>query len=50
MREEFSELTMLKGDRVLAGAYIAYNINLNEVVARATIHDLDDIQILTGRL
>jgi hypothetical protein len=37
MREEYSDLTLLKGDRVMCGAYIAYNLNLNEVVARATV-------------
>lgn len=50
MREEFSELTLLKGDRVLAGAYVAYNINLDEVVARATIGDIDQFQIETWSL
>lgn len=47
LREEFSELTLLKGDRVMAGSYIAYNINLNEVVARATIAQLNDVEIET---
>lgn len=37
IREEYSDLTLLKGDRVMAGAYIAYNLNLNEVVARAPV-------------
>lgn len=47
LREEFSELTLLKGDRVLAGAYIAYNINLDETVARATVGSVDEVQIET---
>lgn len=50
MREEFSELTLLKGDRVLAGAYIAYNINLDEVVARAMLGDVNQFQIQTWGL
>jgi hypothetical protein len=37
MREEFSDLTLLKGDRVMAGAYIGYEMSINEVVARADI-------------
>lgn len=34
MSEEFSELTLLKGDRVLAGAYIGYDLLLDEVITR----------------
>ena len=32
LREEFSDLTLIKGDRLLAGAYIAYDLSLEEVV------------------
>ena len=45
LREEFSELTLLKGDRVMAGAYLAYNVSLNEVVARLPIAEISDIQV-----
>lgn len=45
LREEFSELTLLKGDRVMAGAYLAYNVSLNEVVARLPIAEISDVQI-----
>jgi hypothetical protein len=37
--EEFSDLTMLKGDRVLAGAYIGYDLSIDEVIARDNIAD-----------
>ena len=37
--EEFSDLTLLKGDRVLAGAYIAYDLAIDEVIARQNISD-----------
>ena len=37
LSEEFSDLTLLKGDRVLAGAYIGYDLVLNEVVARENL-------------
>jgi hypothetical protein len=37
MREEFSDLTLLKGDRVLAGAFISYDMTLNERITRAPI-------------
>ncbi len=46
IREEFSDLTLLKGDRVMAGAYLAYDINLTEVVSRSNINDsIGDIDI-----
>jgi hypothetical protein len=34
LSEEFSELTLLKGDRVLAGAYIGYDLLLDEIITR----------------
>jgi len=37
MREEFSDLTLLKGDRFLAGAYISYDLAIDEIVARRNI-------------
>lgn len=37
MREEFSDLTLLKGDRVMAGAYIAFDLTINEIVDRADL-------------
>lgn len=43
VREEFSDLTMLKGDRVLAGAYISYDMNIDEIIMRRDIADVDVI-------
>lgn len=43
--EEFSDLTLLKGDRVLAGAYLGYDIELEEVVAREPYGVLDEIDL-----
>lgn len=37
--EEFSDLTLLKGDRVLAGSYIAYELSIDEAITRAHIAD-----------
>jgi len=37
--EEFSDLTLLKGDRVLAGAYLGYELSIDEVIARENIAD-----------
>lgn len=42
--EEFSDLTLIKGERVLAGAYIGYDLMLNEVLYRDQIGDLSEIQ------
>jgi hypothetical protein len=43
MREEFSDLTLLKGDRMLAGSYIAYNIQMDEIVSRKSLGVVDEI-------
>lgn len=32
IREEFSDLTLIKGERLLAGAYVAYNLSLEEIL------------------
>lgn len=37
IREEFSDLTPLKGERMLAGAYLQYNLDMTEVVTRAPL-------------
>jgi hypothetical protein len=39
VREEFSDLTLIKGERVMAGAYIAYDLNINEVITRQNLAD-----------
>ncbi len=45
MREEFSDLTLLKGDRVLAGGYIGYNLLIDEILHREDIADVTEIEI-----
>lgn len=45
MREEFSDLTLIKGERVLAGAYVAYDITLNESVTRQPVGTLNEFDI-----
>jgi hypothetical protein len=47
MREEFSDLTLIKGDRVLAGAYIGYDLYLNELVYRLPIGEVTEIETET---
>lgn len=32
LREEYSDLTLIKGERVMAGAYLSYSLTINEVV------------------
>lgn len=43
--EEYSDLTLLKGDRVLAGAYLGYTIYMNEIVTRADIGTLEQVDL-----
>lgn len=54
LSEEFSELTLLKGDRVLAGAYLSYDLLLDEVITREDLGppvSQYDIEILgTGNI
>ena len=44
IREEFSDLTLIKGDRVLAGASIGYDLTLNEIVLRKPIGSVLEIE------
>lgn len=50
MREEFSDLTLLKGDRYLAGAYIGYVIDLDERITRSTMGELGKIDLTVSQL
>ena len=45
IREEYSDLTLLKGDRVLAGSYLAYDLEINEIVAREDIGTVSEIDV-----
>lgn len=47
MREEYSDLTLIKGERVLAGAYVAYDLSLDEWITRSNVGTLDEIKIYT---
>lgn len=48
LREEYSDLTLLKGDRVLAGAYLSYTLSIHEVVTRKPIGIIEDIDVTYG--
>jgi len=47
LREEYSDLTLLKGDRVLAGGYLAYDLTLREIVMRKAIGQVETLDIET---
>lgn len=38
IREEYSDLTVIKGERVMAGGYVAYTLTIEEKVERTTIY------------
>ena len=39
LREEYSDITYVKGDRAVCGAFLAYTIHLNEAITRRNIFD-----------
>jgi hypothetical protein len=43
--EEYSELTLLKGDRFLGGAYVGYDLRIEEPIVREKIADFGEVQI-----
>jgi hypothetical protein len=45
LREEFSDLTLLKGERVMAGAYLGYDLQIDEIVARADFGTVSSIKL-----
>ena len=44
IREEFSDLTLLKGERLLAGSYIAYDLTLDEVIDHDAVEGVGVMQ------
>jgi hypothetical protein len=45
INEEYSELTLLKGDRYLAGAYIGYDLRIEEVIERQNLGIVSEIEL-----
>lgn len=41
IREEYSDLTLIKGERVMAGAYLGYTLTINETSTLATLGAVD---------
>jgi len=50
IREEFSDLTLIKGERLLAGAYIAYDLSLNEVIDVTALGVMQDGQPTVSKI
>ena len=50
IREEYSDLTLIKGDRVLAGAYLGYDLTLNEMVYRQPMSELGSVDLTLSNL
>lgn len=50
IREEFSDLTLLKGDRFLAGAYLSYTLSIDEIVTRRDIGIVTNIDVTYNSL
>lgn len=53
LREEFSDITLLKGDRVMAGSFISYVLDIDEVVMRSDVGQIQEfdfaaVQVGTG--
>ncbi len=45
LREEFSDITLLKGDRMMAGSYLGYTLEIDEIVSRKPIGEVSEIQV-----
>jgi hypothetical protein len=45
LTEEYSDLTLLKGDRVLAGAFIGYNVVMEEAITRAPVGTFEEYEL-----
>jgi hypothetical protein len=45
IREEFSDTTLLKGERYMAGAFLAYTLEIDEVVERLDIGEVAEIDV-----
>lgn len=45
LSEEYSDLTLLKGDRVMAGAFIGYDVVMEEAITRENIGTLQEIDL-----
>ena len=44
IREEFSDTTLLKGDRFMSGSFISYTLEMDEVVTRTDLGRVEEIE------
>lgn len=45
LREEYSDLSYAKGDRVIAGAFLGYEFSLNEQITREKLGDVNEFDL-----
>lgn len=45
-REEFSDITLLKGERFMAGAFIGYTMEIDEVVTRIDLGTMGEVELV----
>ena len=47
MREEFSDTTLLKGERYMAGAFVGYTLEIDEAVERLDLGEVANFDLVT---
>lgn len=50
LREEYSDITYVKGEKCIAGSYLAYEFSLDEVISRSTRGDVDNFGLTVTNL
>jgi len=50
IQEEFSDLTLIKGERLLAGAYVSYDLSLFETITRTPIGAVSSVDVEVDKL
>ena len=50
IREEFSDLTLIKGERLLAGAYVAYDLSLEEIVDHDPLGVMASSEVIVSKM
>lgn len=45
LREEYSDVTYVKGSRAVAGSFVSYNMSLDEAILRTNIAELEEITV-----
>ena len=45
LREEYSDISVVKGDRCIAGAYLSYDVLLDEMIGRSSIGEVAEIDL-----